>query len=371
MAVKSLFSHDKTVVYSIMKNIYLRMLEMQPESSNLVLTTVTGSFGSTPQKPGSSALFGREGLISGTVGGGMLEGKVQEFAKKSLLSKESGHLRFLLDNDITQKEEAICGGEIFVLVDADPFIHLSVFKEIEQSFKDRIPGVLITLVTVLNENKVLINRYWMTENKKSGMPVRFIDKIVTEGMSLLAKGKPDDFRQIELSATVDEPSPSIFLEPIFPLPHLVIAGAGHIGKALSHLGRMLNFEVTVIDDRQEYANPGNLPDADHLIVKDISEAMDELEKTPDTYVVIVTRGHNDDAKALKPCIASKAAYVGMIGSKRKVAKMHVEFIQQRWSTEEQWERIYTPIGLDIGSKTVEEIAVSIAAQLILVRNSRK
>jgi xanthine dehydrogenase accessory factor len=354
-----------------MKNIYLRILEMQPESSNLVLATVTGSFGSTPQKPGSSALFGREGLISGTVGGGMLEGKVQEFAKKSFLSKESGHLRFLLDKDISQKEEAICGGEIFVLADADPFKHLSVFKEIEQSLKDRIPGVLITLVTVLNENKVLINRYWMTDNKIPDLPGSFSGKVVPEVMNILAKGKPDDFRWIELSVTDEEPSPLIFLEPVFPLPHLVIAGAGHIGKALSQLGRMLNFEVTVVDDRQEYANPGNLPDADHLIVKDIGEAMEKLEKTPDTYVVIVTRGHNDDAKALKPCIGSNTAYTGMIGSKGKVAKMHAEFIQQRWATEEQWQKIYTPVGLDIGSKTVEEIAVSIAAQLVLVRNSRK
>ena len=354
-----------------MKNIYLRMLEMQPESSNLVLATVTGSFGSTPQKPGSSALFGQEGLITGTVGGGMLEGKVQEFAEKSLLSKESGHLRFLLDKDISQKEEAICGGEIFVLVDADPFVHLSVFKEVEQSVKDRIPGVLITLVTISNENKILINRYWMTNNKTPDLPGSFSDKVVPEVVSLLAKGKPDDFRWIELSSSESKPSPLIFLEPVFPLPHLIIAGAGHIGKALSHLGRMLNFEVTVIDDRQEYANPGNLPDADHLIVKDIGVAMDELEKTPGTYVVIVTRGHNDDAKALKPCIGSNAAYTGMIGSKGKIAKMHVEFIQQGWATEEQWHSIYTPIGLDIGSKTVEEIAVSIAAQLILVRNSRK
>ncbi|MCJ7449746.1 MAG: XdhC/CoxI family protein [Bacteroidales bacterium] len=354
-----------------MKNIYLRILEMQPGSSNLVLATVTGSFGSTPQKPGSSALFSRDGLISGTVGGGMLEGKVQEFAKKSLLSKESGHLRFLLDKDISQKEEAICGGEIFVLVDADPFIHLSVFKEIEQSLKDRIPGVLITLVSVLKENKVLINRYWMEENKKPDLPVSFSDKIVPEVLSILAKGKPDDFRQIELSPPDEGPYPLIFLEPVFPLPHLVIAGAGHIGKALSHLGRMLNFEVTVIDDRQEYANPGNLPDADHLIVKDIGEAMEELEKTPETYVVIVTRGHNDDAKALKPCIGSHAAYAGMIGSKGKVAKMHDEFIRNTWATEEQWKKIYAPIGLDIGSKTVEEIAVSIAAQMVLVRNSRK
>jgi xanthine dehydrogenase accessory factor len=131
---------------------------------------------------------------------------------------------------------------------------------------------------------------------------------------------------------------------------------------------MLDFEVIVIDDRREFANPDNLPDADHIIVKNIGEAMEVIEKTADTYIVIVTRGHKDDGVALKPCIGSDVAYVGMIGSKGKVAKMHSEFIRQGWATEEQWNRIYTPIGLDIKSKTVEEIAVSIAAQLVLVRN---
>jgi xanthine dehydrogenase accessory factor len=360
----------KTAIYGIMKNIYLQILEKQPAYNNLVLATVTDNIGSTPQKPGSSALFGRDGLITGTVGGGILEGKVSEFAKKSYLSKDSGHLRFMLDKDISQKEEAICGGEISILVDADPFIHLSVFKEIKQSLQDRIPGVLITMVTVLNEAKVFINRYWTADNKKPDLPATFGEKIEPEVFRMIAAGKPDNFSQMELSLPGEVPSTLVFLEPVFPLPHLVIAGAGHIGKALSHLGSMLDFEVTVIDDRQEYANSGNLPDADHLIVKDIGEAVKELDKTSDTYIVIVTRGHNDDAKALKPCIGSDAAYVGMIGSKVKVAKMRTEFIQQGWTTGEQWSRIFTPIGMDIKSKTVEEIAVSIAAQLILVKNKR-
>ncbi|MCX6335507.1 MAG: XdhC family protein [Bacteroidia bacterium] len=159
-----------------------------------------------------------------------------------------------------------------------------------------------------------------------------------------------------------------FLEPVFPLPVLVIAGAGHIGKALSHLGRMLDFEVTVIDDRSEFANTENLPDADHIIMKDIGKTMSEINMVSDTYIVIVTRGHKDDAQALKPCIGSGAAYVGMIGSKEKVSRIKAEFIEKQWASEEQWNGIHTPIGLDIKSKTVEEIAISIAAELILVKN---
>ena len=196
-----------------------------------------------------------------------------------------------------------------------------------------------------------------------------MEKVAPEVISILSNDSSDNFRLLEDHIPGKEPSSFICLEPVFPAPYLVITGAGHIGKALSHLGKMLDFEVTVIDDREEYANANNLPDADHIIVKDIGEAMREIKKDHDTYIVIVTRGHNDDAKALLPCLGSEAAYVGMIGSRGKVTKMRSEFIKNGMASEEQWSRIYSPIGLDIKSKTVEEIAVSIVAQLVQVKNS--
>jgi xanthine dehydrogenase accessory factor len=226
------------------------------------------------------------------------------------------------------------------------------------------------MVKMLKIPQVLINRYWFTGTTKPSLPDHSMKKIEQEVNAILSSSAKSDYRQMELASPGEEASLTFFLEPIFPLPRLVIAGAGHIGKALSHLGRMLDFEVTVIDDRHEYANTDNLPDADHVIVKDIGEAMKEIPKETDTYIVIVTRGHNDDAKALKPCIGSGAGYTGMIGSRSKTVKMHEEFIANKWSTEDQWLKIFAPIGLEIGSKTVEEIAVSIAAQLVLVRSGK-
>ncbi|OFY63928.1 MAG: hypothetical protein A2V64_04715 [Bacteroidetes bacterium RBG_13_43_22] len=354
-----------------MKNIYSEILKTEPGSTGLVIATVTESVGSTPQKPGSSALFDSNGLISGTVGGGVVEGQVQKFAQESALSKESGYLHFSLSKDISHKEEAICGGKISVLIDANPFNHLTVFKAIKQSISENTAGVLITMVTILRETEVLINRYWMTGKSKPPIPVAFMEKIEPEVTNMLSSPGSDDYRKLELSVPGEEPSAIFFLELLLPPGHLVIAGAGHIGKAVSHLGKMLDFEVTVIDDRREFANADNLPDADHIIVRDIGEAMKEIEKNAKTFIVIVTRGHADDAKALKPSIGSEAGYIGMIGSRAKTAKMHRDFVQNKWATEEQWNSIFAPIGLEIGSTTVEEIAVSIAAQLVLVRNKRK
>jgi xanthine dehydrogenase accessory factor len=157
------------------------------------------------------------------------------------------------------------------------------------------------------------------------------------------------------------------MEPVFPLPRLIIAGAGHIGKALSHLGCLLDFEVTVIDSRLEFANNSRLPDADYIITGNIGELLKKQHKDRNTYIVIVTRGHSDDAEALSACIGSPAAYIGMIGSKPKVALMKKKFIEEGLASEAEWSSIHTPIGLDIGSKTVNEIAVSIAAQLVKLR----
>lgn len=163
----------------------------------------------------------------------------------------------------------------------------------------------------------------------------------------------------------------VFLEPLKPLPHLVIVGGGHIGKALAHIGRLLDFEITVIDDRPEFANGDNIPDADHFILDEIGKSVNRLKKGPETYIVLVTRGHHHDAEALKPCFGSEASYVGMIGSSHKVGVMKKSFLTDGFATPEQWSKIHTPIGLPIGSKTVQEIAISIAAQLVSIRDMNR
>jgi len=352
-----------------MKNIYHDFLK-EKGNPGLVIATVVESTGSTPQKPGSSALFASNGLVSGTVGGGVVEAQVQEFAMKRALSHGSAYLQFTLSSDTTNKYEAICGGKISVIVDANPGIHIPVFEALQDSLSGNTPGVLITMVTMLRNESALINRYWMTGESKPHIPDEFMQKIGPEVRDMLTAKVRDDYRKLGLSIPGEEPSSLFFLELMLPLEHLVIAGAGHIGKALSHLGRLLDFEVTVMDDREEYANSERLPDADHVILKDIGEAMTEIEKSSGTYIVIVTRGHSNDAEALKPCIGSDAAYIGMIGSRAKTSKMHEDFIKNKWATEEQWRKIFTPIGLDICSKTVEEIAISIAAELVMIRNKK-
>ena len=140
---------------------------------------------------------------------------------------------------------------------------------------------------------------------------------------------------------------------------------------MAGLGSFLGFAVELIDDRPEFASSGRFPDAARITVGDPARVLAGAAVDGTTYIVLVTRGHRHDAAALRACIRRPAAYIGMIGSRRKVALLREDFLARGWATEAEWDRLHSPIGLPIGSRTVEEIAVSIAAELAAVRASRR
>jgi xanthine dehydrogenase accessory factor len=351
-----------------MINHYLKIPEMCSTLSGVVLATVTDTDGSTPQKPGSHAVFLNGSLAEGTVGGGIVEGKVQTAAGIFCKTHDSVLMEYGLDNDISMKHDAICGGNIRILIDGDPGIHIAVFEAMKASLSADKPGVMVTGV-YKEKGRVKIERYWITgEEDIPDNPL--FQSIPKPELQAIIEVRDRELRSVSVKLP-DQREALVIIEPLLPEKKLVIAGAGHVGKALSHVAKLLGFHVTVIDPRIEFANPDNLPDADLIKVGDIGTTMREMTIGSITFIVIVTRGHSDDAEALKACLGSDAAYIGMIGSRTKIARMKAEFIEKRWATEEQWKRIHAPIGLEIGSVTVEEIAVSIAAELVKVRNSDK
>jgi xanthine dehydrogenase accessory factor len=148
---------------------------------------------------------------------------------------------------------------------------------------------------------------------------------------------------------------------------LVIVGGGHVGKAVGDLAVDLDFDVWAIDDRAEYVSEVRFPRAERRIAGNLEQVLPELEITPNTYCLIVTRGHNHDERALFHLARRGAAFVGMIGSKRKI-RMIFDDLLAEGIPQEVLDRVHTPVGLDIGSRTVPEIAISIAAELIEHRN---
>ena len=158
----------------------------------------------------------------------------------------------------------------------------------------------------------------------------------------------------------------IFVEPVLPAALLYIFGAGHVAHSLYRTAKDASFDVTVIDDRETYANRERFPEAQEVIAEDFEQAMARLDISESAYIVIVTRGHRDDMRVLRWAVTTKARYVGMIGSKRKTITIFRELRSEGLSAK-MFERVHAPIGLDIGAVTPEEIAISITAELIAER----
>ncbi len=161
----------------------------------------------------------------------------------------------------------------------------------------------------------------------------------------------------------------IFVEPLIATPTLLIAGAGHVGAACAELGKFLGFRVVVLDDRPQFLSREKFPTADELRAGDVLEQIRATEITPLTYVVLVTRAHTLDAALLRAVIESPAAYIGMLGSERRVITVF-EMLKQEGVTAEQLKRVHAPIGLEIKAETPQEIAVSIMGQIIQVKSTK-
>ena len=160
----------------------------------------------------------------------------------------------------------------------------------------------------------------------------------------------------------------VYIEPVMLEPLLVILGAGHVGKTLSKLARFTGFRVTVIDDRHEFANQENIPDANELMVRDFEQAFENLTIGKDSSIVIATRGHNHDLDAVKAALGTEADYVGLLGSRRKKALLY-KALEEGGFSQEDVSRVIIPVGMEIGSVTPEEISVSIMAQIIQKRRA--
>jgi len=327
------------------------------------LATIIEARGSTPQTEGASALFSREGLVCGTIGGGVVEAGVQRKALNAIKQKKSSLLTLNLAHGASEENEAICGGRLRILLEAQPEKNAPAFRALGQSLKRRKPGVLATFIRKGGPKKSLgIDRLWTGPDVLSkDLSGTLFSGFEGEIRTAILEKRP---RLVYLKTGM------LYLEPHFPLPQLVIAGAGHIGQAVAHLGKLLDFEVIVIDDRPEYACRERFPSADRIIVSDIGEAVGRFPVSSDTYIVIVTRGHARDEEALRACLKRQAGYIGMIGSRRKAGLMRKKFLGRGWAAPAEFDKVHSPIGININSETVQEIAVSIAAELVSVR-SRK
>ncbi len=341
-----------------------------------MLATIIATSGSTPAAALSKMIVKRTGSV-GTVGGGCMEGDVLEAAQKMFTEERAAIITFHLNED-DMVQGLICGGSLDVLIEPVTRAEVPMFEEL-RTLQDE--GEDCILATALSRDGRIEFKEVIrvgTEGWSSGvMPARrsggekwmdkysstpFIQHISSmEVPSLLQKAHHRNETQ-RLKSEYGE----MILEPITGRPHLIIFGGGHVSKYISRAASMAGFRVTIIDDRPQYANSQRFPEADATLAVEYYEAFKRITVNSSTYIVIVTRGHRSDEDILEEAVKSPARYIGMIGSARKVLTTY-EHLVQRGVSVEQLRRVRSPMGIEIGAVTAEEIGISVVAELIATR----
>lgn len=333
----------------------------------LAIATIVRHRGSTPRKTGAKMLIDPSGAHLGTVGGGCGEAEVMSRAQRVVATGEPQRVEVSLLEEDGWESPSVCGGvlEVFVEPAGERFGGVAsheLFALVDDA-RARGRGVaLVTITAAPRGRDALLGRKTVVDERgvqtlPLGEPA--LDKAaVAAALRALADGASiedqvgDGFR--------------VLVEPLVSTPELVVVGAGHVGQALTRIATHAGFAVTVLDDRASFANPRVLPEARAILVGDPREMLAKLPSWPGRAIVLVTRGHRLDAECLKIALGMEWAYLGMIGSRRRVARIFVH-LGEEGVDPASLARVHAPIGLDIGAETPGEIAVAIVAEIIDVR----
>lgn len=320
-----------------MKSILAELLYAMQKGSDTVLVTIIGSDGSTPRGTGSRMLVSEKGRLLGSVGGGAVEARCVTMAAELLARRACLLHEFSLRPNANEDIGMVCGGAVrvwFQFIAADDAAWKKTASEALAQMERHECG-------------------WLLQPLDGSAP-RFSDG---EGESLTA-------------AYCGEQCGNSFVQPLPIGERAVIFGAGHIARALTPLLRSVGFRPIVFDCRPEYAVAADFPQAEQVVCGDYLAVEDSLSLSPEDYIVIMTSGHSHDFAVQAQILRKEFAYVGVIGSRRKTAAVNAR-LWEASIAREATARVHTPIGVAIQAVTPEEIAVSIAAEMISVRASMR
>jgi len=344
-----------------MKNIYRKIGEQFDAGNPVIIATVVKGQGSTPRKPGAKMVFFKDGSNIGTVGGGPLEAAVQNLTEKMWIRENAVIKSFYLRNNIAGGLGMVCGGDQQILMawlSPDPS-HQEIIQRLVQPENPQGSRYLVTRLQ--KEGTGYIHaRLGLFDNESVQLGMQENDGVIE---SLRAGCQRKGLYLTEKPGDV-----SFFVEKVNHRQTLYLFGAGHVARPIVEIASLVGFRTVVLDDREHFANRSNFPRADKVtVLRDFDSALEGLSFSGDSYVVIVTRGHAHDQVVLEQVLTTSAVYVGMIGSSSKVAHCFQSLLSKGLA-QDKLDRVYAPIGMEIGSETPEEIAVSIVAQLVHVRS---
>jgi xanthine dehydrogenase accessory factor len=316
------------------------------------LCVVLRTRGSTPQRPGATMLVRADFSTLGTLGGGGIEAEVRRRAFDLLATGTSASLEFELDHDHGGEDTLICGGRMMIGVNVvAPASDLTPYRRAVADAERREPAWFPLTVTheglpVIQTSDSVASRA-DSSTRSDAIPSSSVPPSLRPFVPLVAGAARTVTYRVHLEVT----------------PVLLIAGAGHVGQAVAKLAVELGFHVIVVDDRADVASIERFPAPIERRIGDIPSLLREYPVNANTFVVIVTRGHEHDRQALAAVIGRPARYVGMMGSHRK-ARAVLDGLRAAGVPAEQIDQVHSPIGLPIGSVTVPEIAVSITAEVV-------
>lgn len=329
-----------------MKTLFQELNRKLQENQNTVLVSTIASAGSTPRGAGAHMLVDCDGRVCGTVGGGAIEGKCIQIAKRILNDKSHFVQRFSLNDMKDEELGMVCGGDVTIF-----FQHISSEKA--------------ELIKKTNELFDAGKKAWLLMNLSKGDFSVYSEGVVYGNSVPLELLKQLDVRpQI---VEIDEKQ--FYAELMIRSGRVYIFGGGHVAQALVPVLSSVEFRCVVLEDREEFCNPQLFPKAEEVRLLHDHQWREQLSIGTEDYICIMTRGHKSDLECQVFALETDACYIGVIGSRRKIAATQ-EKLKERGYTEHDFDRITTPIGLSIGAQTPAEIAVSIAAQLIEHRAKR-
>ncbi|WP_425803832.1 XdhC family protein [Desulfitobacterium sp. Sab5] len=340
-------------------------------SQAAVLVTIVSVKGSTPRSPGARMIVFGDGRTYGTIGGGCGEAEVRREALNALRYRINKWYTLDMTNDTAEEEGMVCGGTMDVFIEYVDESQAEFLSKCLQFINQKDTFVLLTLVR--SDDSAQVGKKLLITNSEHQFGDLGCPDLNSAAIELYAAiGKENKPRLINLDHEfkVQENNTGfkyqLFYEKVTAPIELLVLGGGHIALPLCEMGKILGYHVTVVDDRPYFANTQRFSSVDKVICNDFCKALEEIEVTPATFIVIVTRGHRHDKICLRQVIERPAGYIGMIGSKRRVKALMSELAEEGISVE-LLNKVYSPIGLKISAETPQEIAVSILAEIIQVQ----
>ena len=341
-----------------MKNTYEEIEELVAGGETVATATVVTTQGSTPREVGAKMVIRPTGETVGTIGGGCGEAEIWQAAMDALKDGRRRLVTLDLTGDITLDTEMVCGGVMSVFIDFWDAGDLELLQAAQEAMRGDGRFAMITSLTTDESRPHLLV---LTEGRTEG-------SLGDHDMEALVLPLALEALQQGVSRTVPatEARLAMFVEVVVAPPTLFIAGAGHIAMPLARMGAMLGFRVVVLDDRPTFANEERFPEADEVLAAPFAKTLAGYPLDRETFVVVMTRGHAHDLECLTEVIDKPLAYLGMIGSRRRV-KGVLELVKEKGLADELLARVHAPIGLDIGALTPEEIALSVLAEVVQAR----